>query len=115
MSKEVPLPIAFYRTPGSTEPVREWLMSLPAEVRKEVGAEIRTVQNSWPLGKPHVDGFGGGLYEARASYRGQQYRVFFIIVEGTMVLLHGFQKKTQKTPTAEIDLARRRQKEVTSS
>jgi hypothetical protein len=49
MSKEVPLPIAFYRTPGSTEPVREWLMSL------------------------------------------------------------------QKTPAAEIDLARRRQKEVTSS
>jgi len=41
--------------------------------------------------------------------------VFFIIVEGTMVLLHGFQKKTQKTPVAEIDLARRRQKEVTSS
>ena len=46
---------------------------------------------------------------------GQQYRVFFVIVQETMVLLHGFQKKTQKTPAAEIRLARRRQKEVTSS
>jgi phage-related protein len=115
MSKEAPLPIAFFKTPGGTEPVREWLISLSAEARKEVGAEIRSVQNGWPLGKPYVDGFGGGLYEVRTSHGGQRYRVFFIILDGTMVLLHGFQKKTQKTPTVEINLARRRQKEVMSS
>ena len=111
----MPLPIAFYRTAGNDEPVRDWLLSLPTEIRKEIGGDIRNVQDGWPVGKPYVDGFGDGLYEVRTSHRGQQYRVFFIIVEGTMVLLHGFQKKTQKTPTAEIDLARRRQKEVTSS
>jgi phage-related protein len=38
--------------------------------------------------------------------------VLFFIVEGPMVLLHGFQKKTQKTPPADIDLARRRKREV---
>jgi phage-related protein len=41
--------------------------------------------------------------------------VVFIIVEGTMVLLHGFHKKTQKTPAADIELARRRQKEIGAS
>jgi phage-related protein len=40
--------------------------------------------------------------------------VLFFIIEGTMVLRHGFQKKTQKTPAAHIDLAGRRQKEVTT-
>jgi phage-related protein len=45
---------------------------------------------------------------------GEQFRVLFVIIEGTMVLLHGFQKKTQKTPVAQLDLARRRQKEVTT-
>jgi phage-related protein len=114
MSKEGPLPIAFYRTAGGEEPVKEWLMSLPAEVRREIGGDIRSVQNGWPLGKPFVDGFGSGLYEVRTSHRSQQYRVFFILVEETMVLLHGFHKKTQKTPAAELRLARRRQKEVTS-
>lgn len=114
MSRETPLPIVFYRTAGGEEPVKEWLMSLPAEVRREIGGDIRSVQNGWPLGKPYVDGFGSGLYEVRASLRGQQYRVFFVLVEETMVLLHGFQKKTQKTPAAEQRLARRRQKEVTS-
>ncbi len=112
MSSAVGLPIGFYRTPGGTEPARDWLLSLPAEVRKEIGGDIRNVQHGWPLGKPYVDGFGDGLYEVRTSHRGDQFRVLFIIVGGTMVLLHGFQKKTQKTPVAEIELARRRQKEV---
>jgi phage-related protein len=115
VSKEAPLPIGFFRTPGGAEPVREWLMSLPAEVRKEIGGDIRNVQDGWPLGKPYVDGFGNGLYEVRTAHRSQQYRVLFIMVEGTVVLLHGFQKKTQKTPAADIALARRRQKEVTGS
>jgi phage-related protein len=106
------LPIDFYRTPRGIEPVREWLLSLSADVRKEIGGDIRNVQQGWPLGKPYVDGFGDGLYEVRTSHRGDQFRVLFFIIEGTLVLLHGFQKKTQKTPAAEIDLARRRQKEV---
>jgi len=115
VSKDESLPIVFYRTSGSDEPVRDWLLSIPADVRKEIGGDIRNVQDGWPLGKPYVDGFGGGLYEVRTSYRGQQYRVLFVILEETMILLHGFQKKTQKTPAAEIKLARRRQKEVMSS
>ncbi|HEX3902048.1 MAG TPA: type II toxin-antitoxin system RelE/ParE family toxin [Polyangia bacterium] len=106
------LPIGFYRTPSGTEPVREWLLSLPADLRKEIGGDIRNVQEGWPLGKPYVDGFGDGLFEVRTSHRGNQFRVLFFITGGTLVLLHGFQKKTQKTPATDIDLARRRQKEV---
>ena len=112
MSRAAGLAIGFYRTAAGTEPVREWLLSLPADVRKEIGGDIRNVQEGWPLGKPYVDGFGDGLYEVRTSHRGNQFRVLFVIIEGTLVLLHGFQKKTQKTPAADIDLARRRQKEV---
>jgi phage-related protein len=43
---------------------------------------------------------------------GRIARVIFCIAAGEMVLLHGFIKKTQKTPAAEIDLARRRRKEI---
>src|ERR1019366_6413823 len=95
VSKDEPLPIVFYKTSGGDEPVRNWLLSLPGDVRKEIGGDVRNVQDGWPLGKPYVDGFGGGLYEVRTSYRGQQYRVLFVILEETMILLHGFQKKTQ--------------------
>lgn len=47
-----------------------------------------------------------GLYELRISYNGNIYRVFFIFDEGAIVVLfNGFQKKTTKTPTAEIEKA----------
>ena len=47
-----------------------------------------------------------GLYEIRASYNGNIYRAFFIFDEGNIVILfNGFQKKSQKTPSKEIDRA----------
>jgi phage-related protein len=105
--------------------VRDWLLSLPKEVRREIGADIQRVQWQWPLGKPLVDGFGGGLYEVRTSYEGQQYRTLFYVEgdavvlvhgesrRGSMVLVHGIHKKMQKTPAAAIALARKRMREET--
>ncbi len=47
-----------------------------------------------------------GIYELRTEYGGNIYRVFFIFDEGQIVVLfNGFQKKTQKTPTNEIEKA----------
>jgi phage-related protein len=74
--------------------------------------DIQVVQWRWPIGKPQVDGLGDGLYEVRTQVGKRTYRVLFCIVGSTMVLLHGFQKKTQKTPKAAIDLARSRQHEA---
>ena len=100
-------------------------MSLPKEVRRKIGADIARVQWQWPVGKPLVDGFGSGLYEVRTAHVGEQYRVFFYLeggtlvlvhgesARGTMVLVHGLHKKTQRTPAAVIALARTRMKEGT--
>lgn len=98
----------FYVTPAGNEPVREWLKAQSDEVKKAIGSDIRLVQWGWPLGKPLVDGLGIGLLEVRTSLKGNIYRVLFCVQDGTMVLLHGFQKKTQKTPKADMDLARKR-------
>ncbi|MDE7374646.1 MAG: type II toxin-antitoxin system RelE/ParE family toxin [Odoribacter sp.] len=47
-----------------------------------------------------------GIYELRMEYEGNIYRVFFIFDDGAIVILfNGFQKKTQKTPMAEIEKA----------
>lgn len=46
------------------------------------------------------------LYELRMEYNSNIYRIFFIFDEGKIVVLfNGFQKKTQKTPPAEIEKA----------
>lgn len=54
-----------------------------------------------------------GLWEIRSGITGSRIaRVLFCIYERRLVLLHGFVKKTQKTPDAELDLAMKRKKEI---
>jgi phage-related protein len=101
----------FYKTDKGNEPVKDWLAQLPPRVRKEIGSDIQVVQWRWPLGKPLVDGFGDGLFEVRTNHDGNIYRVLFCLVGSTIVLLHGFMKKTQATPDQDVDAARRRQRE----
>lgn len=53
-----------------------------------------------------------GIYEIRASHNSNIYRAFFIFDEGNIVmLLNGYQKKTQKTPDSEINMALKLKKE----
>jgi phage-related protein len=112
MKKDAPvLQVQFFRQ-GNTEPVREWLQGLPRSIRHKIGTNVQAVQWRWPVGPPLVNGFGGGLYEVRTGVDDDVYRVFFCNIQHTMVLLHGFMKKTQQTPKAELDLARKRQKIV---
>lgn len=53
-----------------------------------------------------------GLFEIRAEYGGNIFRVFFIFDDGNIVILfNGFHKKTQKTPSSEINKALRLKEE----
>jgi len=107
------LKVAFY-TLGAKKPVRDWLLKLEPKQRKEIGADIQAVQWRWPVSKPLVDGLGGGLYEVRSTVGRRAFRVFFCVKGGSMMLLHGIEKKTQKTPRQALEMARKRMKEVCS-
>lgn len=92
------------------EPVRDWLRSkLSKEDRKRIGEDVKTVQLGWPIGMPTCRPLGKGLYEVRTDLRDRIARVIFCFHGGHLVLLHGFIKKTQKTPKTDLELARRRQ------
>lgn len=107
------LPAAFYQLPSGQEPVREWLKALDEADRKIIGEDIKDVEFSWPIGMPLVRPLGDGLWEVRSDMTlGRIARVIFSIHHGHMVLLHGFVKKAQKTPHADLDLARRRKREL---
>src|ERR1035438_6210666 len=106
-----PLPARFYRSDGGREPVREWLKGLEPEDRKVIGEDIKDVEFSWPIGMPLVRSLGRELWEVRSSLLGGRIaRVVFCIERERMVLLHGFIKKTRKTPQHDIDLALKRRK-----
>jgi phage-related protein len=102
------LRVVFFRTLIGNEPVREWLKLLPSEERRMIGEDIKTVQFGWPIGMPIVRKLEPGLWEIRSRLKGRIVRVIFTVDGTTMVLLHGFIKKSQKTPFDDLDLARDR-------
>jgi len=106
------LHVRFYRTESGAEPVREWLKDLPAIERKTIGEDIKTVQFGWPLGMPLVDHIDGDIWEVRTRLSTRIARVLFALEGDTMVLLHGFIKKTQQAPKLEVDLAKDRLKQL---
>jgi phage-related protein len=106
------LSVRFFRTTEGREPVREWLKSLPRDERKAIGDELRTVQFGWPLGMPLVRKLDAGLWEVRVGLPNRTARVLFTIVEQQVVLLHGFVKKSQKTPARELAVARQRKEQL---
>ncbi|MEO8494791.1 MAG: type II toxin-antitoxin system RelE/ParE family toxin [Planctomycetota bacterium] len=103
----------FFQSESGNEPVREWLLSLDADDRKIVGDDIRTAEFGWPVGMPLCRPLAGrsGLWEIRSSVSAKRIaRVFFCIEQGKMVLLHAIIKKSQKTPSAALDLAEQRKR-----
>ena len=104
------LSVRFFATDAGSEPVREWLKRLSAQDRKTIGEDIKTVQFGWPLGMSLVDHLEGDIWEVRIKLDNRIARILFVIDKHTMILLHGFIKKSQKTPKPEIDLAKQRLK-----
>ena len=102
------VPAIFYRTEAGGEPVRDWLKELSPEDRKRIGEDIKTVEFGWPIGMPVCRPTGGGIYEVRSNLAQNRIArvLFYIDKKGQMVLLHGFIKKTRKTPDLDFELAR---------
>jgi len=102
------LQVVFYRSAGGNEPVREWLLGLKRADRKAIGQDVKTAQHGWPLGMPLIRKLEPGLWEVRSHITGGIARVVFSVDGSVMVLLHGFVKKSPRTPAANLKTARQR-------
>ncbi|MBY0544413.1 MAG: type II toxin-antitoxin system RelE/ParE family toxin [Gammaproteobacteria bacterium] len=101
----------FFKSETGAEPVKARLLSLSKEERKLIGEDIKTVQLGWPIGMPLVRSLGSTLWEVRSKLPSSRIaRIIFFMDNDAMILLSDFIKKTQKTPTEEINLAKKRRK-----
>jgi phage-related protein len=80
----------FYQTAAGNQPVRDWLLTLPAADRRIVGEDIKTVELGWPVGMPVCRALGEGLHEVRSTIaQGKvEARVYIAIEDGFVLLLH---------------------------
>jgi len=106
------IPAVFYRTRGGSEVILDWLRDLKTGDRNAIGQDLMRVQYRWPIGMPLCRPLGDGLWEVRSDLPSKTIaRALFCIRDDRIIVLHGFIKKTQKTPAADLDLARKRKKE----
>lgn len=108
MPVERPIPVRFFRLDSGREPVREWLKKPDQASRKTVGEDIKALQFGWPVGMPLAQKMAENLWELRSRLLSGICRTFFTVHHGEIVLLHGFVKKSQKTPANELAIAKRR-------
>jgi len=107
------VPLIFFRTLAGSEPVREWLKSLPEAERHAIGRDLLRAQWRWPVGMPLCRPMGGGLWEVRTNLpTSRTARVMLCLYRGHLVALHGFIKKARTTPAEDLALARKRKKEL---
>lgn len=105
-------PVIFYQTSAGGTVVLDWLKGLTDTERAIIGQDLMRVQFRWPVGMPLCRPLGDGLWEVRSDLPSNRIaRLLFCVAEGKILVLHGFIKKTQKTPDDELKLARRRKRE----
>jgi len=101
--------IVFYTEDDDSSPVQEFLMSLDIKTQARFvwsieQLRVRNVMAREPLVR-HLE---GKLWELREESSTNIYRLIYFFFSGQrIVFLHGFQKKTQKTPRHEIEIALR--------
>jgi len=107
------IPLIFFRTLVGGEPVREWLKGLPEAERRVIGKDLLRAQWRWPIGMPLCRPLGNGLWEIRTDLPTKRTaRVLLCLYRNHLVALHGFIKKTRKTPDEDLEIARNRKKEL---
>jgi phage-related protein len=82
---------------------KDFMATLTDEVRKKIHYGLDLLSSRERVSKKFVKFVRNGIYELRAEYEGNIYRIFFIFDEGKIVVLfNGFQKKSDKIPENEI-------------
>jgi len=101
--------VEYYKLPNGDKPVKIFLDSLDTKMRvKALGSIDILAEFGNSLREPYSKAIGNGLFELRIKFASDISRIFyFFVVDNKIVLTNGFVKKTQKTPPAEIDLAKK--------
>jgi len=101
--------VEFYQMASGKEPAKEFLLGLDYKMRAKMVDTIVLLQNNGnDLREPYSKHLSDGIFELRAKVGTDTTRVLYFFVVGRKIILtNGFIKKTQKTPSLEIDKAKR--------
>jgi phage-related protein len=96
--------VTFYRTADGKCPVQEFLDSLSGKVAQKIVWVLRLLEDMDIVPASYFKKLGGteDIWECRIQFGSNAYRIFCFFLNHSVVLTHGFVKKSQKTPAREI-------------
>jgi phage-related protein len=99
--------VIFYRTADGKCPVQEFLDSLPGKVAQKIVWVLRLLEDMDIVPASYFKKLAGteDIWECRIQFGSNAYRIFCFFMNNSVVLTHGFVKKSQKTPAGEIERA----------
>lgn len=99
--------VLFYKTESGQIPVKEFLDTLPNNLKSKAIRDIQVLANKGnKIREPYSKNIGNGIFELRTIQSGNTTRIFyFFFVEKKIVLTNGLLKKSQKTPKNVIEMA----------
>ena len=109
------LNVNFFEYQNGNQPVLEWLKEQPIKDRIKIDFEIQKVRFGFTSGRGNFASISSvkRLWEIKVNLTSNRIaRIFFCISDNTIVLLHGFIKKSQRTPIGEIKTAKDRMGEL---
>lgn len=102
--------IVFFQQADGNQPVAEFLRQIDRKMAAKIVKLLELLSEVGPeLREPYSKPLGDGIFELRTQVGSDTSRVlYFFFIGKKIVLTNSFIKKTQKTPSAEIDLAKKR-------
>lgn len=99
--------ISYYRSLSGSCYIKEFIDSLNPKVQEKIFWTLRLLREIEFLKEPYFKKMtdASDLWECRIQYGSNIYRIFFFFDKATVILTHGFIKKTNKTPSHEIKRA----------
>jgi phage-related protein len=99
--------VIFYRTVDSKCPVQEFIDSLPGKVAQKIVWVLKLLEDLEIVPSSYFKKLVGTeeIWECRIQFGSNTYRIFCFFIDSSVILTHGFVKKSQKTPAGEIERA----------
>ena len=102
--------IEYYEKASGEEPVRDFIEAQPTKMRAKIASTLSVLQALGNMVRePYSKQLEDGIFELRCQVASEITRILYFFHEGKIVVLtNGFVKKQQKTPRAQIELAKER-------
>jgi phage-related protein len=112
----MPWTIEYYQTGNGKYPVEEFTDSLEKKSQARIARTLDLLEEfGIDLGMPYTKYLEKHLWELRIRLGRNRYRIIYFLATGkTFILLHGFSKKTDVVPRADLEIATNRRDDYLS-